>query len=64
MIAADDQKILPVEIFLGVSHAAGRAELGLLMDIGDVDAKEGAIPERCLDILSQVPKGHHHFAEP
>ena len=63
MVAADDEEVLPVEIFLGVLDAAGGTEFALLMDVGDLGAEEGAVAERLLDGLPHVPEREHDFAE-
>ena len=63
MVTADNKEVLPVEIFLGIFDTAGCTELGLLVDVRDLGAEEGAVAKRFLNGIPHIAEREHNFAE-
>ena len=63
MVAAHHKEILPFEILLGIFHTPRGPELGLLVHVGDLDAKERTVTECFLDCGPHVPERDDDFPE-
>jgi hypothetical protein len=63
MIPANDQKVLSVQVLLGIFNASGSPELVFFMNVRDLDPEEGPVTKRFLNCSAKVSKGNDYFTK-